>query len=93
MVSIEDYVKEKGISVPELYGKSRVFHTALAREVYWLYLKKNGLTLYEIARMFNRKQHSTVLSGIRTAKNLLSTKEEWALFCIDALNMNPDDFF
>jgi chromosomal replication initiation ATPase DnaA len=93
MITVEHYSNKTGIPTDSLLGKSRTFHVTLAREIYWLYLHKNKFTCYKIARMFNRRRHSTVLSGIKTAKNMLSTKEEWALSCIEALNMRPDEIF
>ncbi|MDR1091890.1 MAG: hypothetical protein LBL79_12520 [Prevotella sp.] len=93
MITIERYSSKTGVSTDFLLGKSRRFHISLAREMYWLYLRKNGFTYHEIAEMFGRRQHSTVSSGINTAKNMLLTKEEWALFCIEALNMRGDEFF
>jgi chromosomal replication initiation ATPase DnaA len=92
MISIENYAKETGISTQVLCGKSRVFHIALAREIYWLYLHEKKFSYSKIARMFNRKRHSTIINGVRTAKNMLSTNEEWALFYVSALNMRADDF-
>jgi chromosomal replication initiation ATPase DnaA len=93
MITIEYYSSRTGIPADTLLGKSRKFHVSLAREIYWLYLRKNGFTYKKIAQTFDRKQHSTVSSGIKTAKNMLSTKEKLALFYIEALNMRPDEIF
>jgi chromosomal replication initiation ATPase DnaA len=93
MITIEYYSSRTGIPADTLSGKSRKFHTALAREIYWLYLRKNGFTYKKIAQMFDRKRHTTALSGIKRAKNMLLTKEKPALFYIEALNMKPDEIF
>jgi phage regulator Rha-like protein len=55
-----------------------------------MYLYQNGLSHVKIAAMFGRGR-STVTCGIRTAKNLISTKEEWALFCYGKLNIKSQE--
>lgn len=93
MTTIETYSKKTKIPVKTLLGKSRKFTITLAREIYWLYLHKNGLSYSEIAAIFKRKQHSTISSGINTAKNMITTKEKQALTLINILDINPNEIF
>ncbi|MDR0734075.1 MAG: hypothetical protein LBF08_08515 [Dysgonamonadaceae bacterium] len=84
MITIKDYSEKIKIPVETMLGKSRVYDVASARETYWLYLRQKGLTVRKIAATFNRS-HSTVLSGINTAQNLIATKDEWTLSCFGKL--------
>jgi chromosomal replication initiation ATPase DnaA len=93
MTTIEHYSNKIEIPVDALLGKSRKFQVSLAREIYWQYLRKNRFTYKKIAQTFDRRQHSTISSGIKTAENLLSTKEKWALSCMEALSMSSDENF
>jgi len=71
----EDYANGIGIPLELIRGKSRKLHVAIARDVYWRYLRQRGVKLTAIAAMFDRKAHSTVHSGIKHAENLISCKD------------------
>lgn len=92
MIAIEKYAGKVGIPTEILSGKSRKYRVASAREIYWLHLRQNGLSHVEIGVMFNRGR-TTVIGGINTAKNLVSTKEEWALYCMNKLNGCTGEIF
>jgi chromosomal replication initiation ATPase DnaA len=85
MITVEKYSEDIGIPAKVLLGRSRKYPVASARDAYWLYMRQNRLRHAEIAAMFNRSR-STVISGINTAKNLISTEEKWPLFCYGKLS-------
>lgn len=53
-----------GIAVKDLLGKSRLRRIAHARFLIWFIASRQGLTLQQIARAFDR-DHTTILHGIR----------------------------
>jgi chromosomal replication initiation ATPase DnaA len=93
MITIEEYSKQVAIPTETLLGKSRKFPVTIVREVYWLYLRKNGFSYAGIAAIFSRSQHSTVSSGIQNAKNLIETGEKRALSLINILHIRRDEIF
>jgi chromosomal replication initiation ATPase DnaA len=86
MIEIEDYSAKTEIPMSELMGYSRVPKIALAREAYWYYLKKRNYRLIDIAFMFNRT-HPTILSGIRTIRNMIDTHDHSIIHYLEALEM------
>ncbi len=76
--TLENYSAIINIPIEELIGSSRIPRIALARQVYWYYLRKYTYSFDRIGRMFGRKR-PTILSGVRTIKNLIQTKDS----CID----------
>jgi hypothetical protein len=84
LISIGDYATRIDISTEILTGKSRFFKHSGARQAYWLYLRKHGLTYRRTGELFNR-HYSTIISGVRTAENLIATKNKWVLFCLEQL--------
>jgi chromosomal replication initiation ATPase DnaA len=65
-------VLEIGITKQDILGKSRKEEIAIARETYWYWLNKNGLGCRKISQIDGRRKE-TILSGIRTIKNLIET--------------------
>ena len=53
-----------GIAVKDLLGKSRMRRIAHARFLIWFIAHREGLTLQQIARAFDR-DHTTILHGIQ----------------------------
>lgn len=49
--------------------------TAEYRELTWLVMKENGYTLKTIADFFSRKNHTTIVSGLRYINGLLGYDE------------------
>lgn len=84
-ISIEEYAQRIGLSVPTIKN-SRYWGHSLARNVYWYYLRRFD-TLADIGRMFNNRRHTTIISGIRTASNLIESGDQQAIFYMQALNL------
>ena len=74
MITIKEYSIKTGIPTNELIGRSRIQKIALARQSYWYYLKTQRYKLQRIAKLFDRKSHVTIVSGIKTIENLIDTK-------------------
>lgn len=60
------------ITKEDITGRSRKEEVAIAREVYWYCLNLQGIGYRRISRMDGRARE-TILSGIRTVKNLIET--------------------
>lgn len=71
-MSLTEFSNKIGIPEEDIKGKSRKEHIAIARELYWLYLYKNGYGYRRISQIDGRKPE-TILSGIRTVRNLIET--------------------
>lgn len=72
ILTIEEYSEKTKIPVEDLKGKSRKQNIAIARELYWLYLNTNGYGYRKISQLDGRTPE-TILSGIRTIRNLIET--------------------
>ncbi|MFT3994412.1 MAG: helix-turn-helix domain-containing protein [Dysgonomonas sp.] len=90
-LTLEQYSEKIDIPVSELEGASRVPEIALARQAYWYYLKQHGIILIDIASMFNRKQHSTIISGINTIKDMIDTNNNTINRYLDAMGYNYEE--
>jgi chromosomal replication initiator protein len=66
------------VRVSDLVGPSRQAHFAQARHHAWYLLRQQGWTLTRIAHLFGRKDHCTVLHGIRKHERLT---QEGKLVC------------
>jgi len=74
-LSLAEYAFLVGIKQKDLTGRSRTRHIADAREVYWYKLHENGYSYPQIAKMFNRRNHTTVLSAKNRIEGLLGIKD------------------
>lgn len=74
-LTIEEYSDKVNISVEDLLGNSRKYEHKIPRQLYWLYLHKNGMSKRSIARKFNMA-HSSIVSGINTVSNLIETEDK-----------------
>lgn len=74
ILTLTEYSEHIGISEQELIGLSRKHKYSVPRQIYWLYLNCNGKSYRKIAKKFNRN-HTSILVGIRTAKNLIETND------------------
>lgn len=88
-IKLEEYAEKINMPVKVLTGKSRVPRIALARQTYWYYLHLQKVRLIDIARIFNRNSHSTIISGIRTVKNLVYTSDKRISLYIRILDIKP----
>ena len=63
------------ITKEDITGRSRIAPVAIAREAYWYCLNLQGVGYSEISRLDGRSR-TTVMSGIRTVRNLIETSEQ-----------------
>jgi phage regulator Rha-like protein len=70
----------------KLNTKDRYRHLTYKRFYLYNLLRNEGHTLYEIAAMFNR-DHASVIHGIKTHKDLISTKDKIYLDFVDELQL------
>ena len=67
--AIPDMVAEVyGLTVNNLTGRDRRFAYVQPRQVCWLLLYERGLTYEDIGRAFGHRHHTTVLYGVREAR-------------------------
>ncbi|MFV0587084.1 hypothetical protein [Bacteroides reticulotermitis] len=71
-MSLADFSRITGILEADLKGRSRTEKVAVAREMYWIYLNYRGMGYRRISQWDGRKPE-TILSGIRTVRNLIET--------------------
>jgi chromosomal replication initiation ATPase DnaA len=75
-ISIERFIElsnlENSITKEDIMGISRRENIAIAREMLWFCMNKNGIGTRRISRFAGRKRE-TVRSGIRTIRNLIET--------------------
>jgi len=91
-LTLEHYSEEVKVSVSELTGTSRIPSIALARQTYWYYLQQNGVILKDIANLFHRRSHSTIISGINTIKDMIDTKNNSIESYLQAIGYPFDTF-
>jgi hypothetical protein len=79
MEEILKYIEDNNLKARHRYRK-------YSYKRFYLYnlLRNEGFTLYDIAAMFNR-DHATIIYGIKTHKDLMSTKDKIYMEYIDEL--------
>ena len=89
MTDIIQYIEDN-----DLKARHRYRHYTYKRFYLYNLLREEGLTLYEIAAMFNR-DHASVIHGLKTHNDLISIKDKIYLEYIEELmlifeNYNED---
>lgn len=70
---------EFGITLKALLSERRDYGVIPARHIgYWLCRELTGASLPTIARMFLKKDHTTIISGIKNAVSLMERNEYMA---------------
>ncbi|MDR0823909.1 MAG: hypothetical protein LBN74_02370 [Prevotella sp.] len=74
MLTVDKFIElsKLNITKEDITGKSRKEEVAIAREIYWYCLNTQGFGYRRISRLDGRCKQ-TILSGIRTVKNLIET--------------------
>ena len=89
MTDIIQYIEDNNLK-----ARHRYRHYTYKRFYLYNLLREEGLTLYEIAAMFNR-DHASVIHGLKTHNDLISIKDKIYLDYIEELmlifeNYNED---
>lgn len=79
MTDIIQYIEDN-----DLKARHRYRHYTYKRFYLYNLLREEGLTLYEIAAMFNR-DHASVIHGLKTHHDLISIKDKIYLDYIEEL--------
>ena len=79
MTDIIQYIEDNNLK-----AKHRYRHYTYKRFYLYNLLREEGLTLYEIAAMFNR-DHASVIHGLKTHNDLISIKDKIYLDYIEDL--------
>ena len=64
-----------GFMLSDLIGYSRKCDISTLRFMLWAELSKAGIKLKDIARLFNRKSHATIVHGIVKAREFEEIKD------------------
>lgn len=65
---------ELEVDINEVYSKSRKRETVMVRQVFWYIMRKHtGITTTQLGAIL-RKDHATVLNGIKSVKDHLDTE-------------------
>lgn len=96
MCKIDFQSQMTGFSVEELQSSSQKEELCFARFACSLCLYKEGLTYKQIANIFNRRSHSTIMSGIKVFNQLKEAKDpkltnflaRHKCYCTNGLNNN-----
>lgn len=67
--------KDCGFVMSDLSGNSKGRNISTLRFMLWAELSKAGIKLKDIARLFNRKSHATIVHGIIKARELEKIKD------------------
>ena len=73
MCKIETQSECTGLSVEQLLSRSQKESVCFARYLCWDCLFKNKTSYSEIARMYGRDSHSTIISGINSIQDMRDT--------------------
>jgi len=75
MLGLFKFANLIGVTKQELLGNSRKQELSDARQVYYHKLYTSGYTYREIANMFNRKVHSSIMSAKKRIDSLLEVRD------------------
>lgn len=86
------YAELAGISIKDLKSKSQKRNIVSKRKTIWYILKEvDGISFPKIAIMFNKNSHTTVMSGVRSVKDLLFSKDQETRDLLLSLGMELED--
>lgn len=83
--------EQMNVSVEAMKSERRFTHIVEARQLCYFFIRKyTTLTLERTASIFNRNNHTTVLSGIERISDMINTEKKFKeiAFNIDALCEN-----
>ena len=76
---IEETAKYFNLTPEDIRGQSRTKNMALARQVAMYVIRRlTNLTLDDIGEIFDRRDHTTVLSSIRKIENSIQTSNDFS---------------
>ena len=76
ILSLSEYARLVGIKESDLTSRSRKQKVSDAREVYWYELHNTGYSYPKIARMFNRRSHTSILSAKKRIRKLIDIGDD-----------------
>jgi chromosomal replication initiation ATPase DnaA len=76
MITHEEFAKKIGISVEDMFSKSRRPEYVAARQVWWFYLSSLGYGFKEMERIYGW-DHSTVMHGVRKIGDLIRLRDKY----------------
>ena len=80
---IEEYSRILGFMESALMRRDHLPDLVIARQVWWYYLRKNGLKVTYIGRVYGYT-HATVIHGIGHAAGLIEIGDAYAIECLNA---------
>ena len=81
MTEILKYIEDNNLATRHRYR-----HFSYKRFYLYNLLRNEGLTLYDIADIFKRN-HTTVMHGIKTHKDLMATKDKIYFYYVEELKL------
>lgn len=76
-----------GMPIPAILSRSRTPSIFPARVALYSLLRAQGLSLALVAWAAGRKDHGSIVSGLRRAKHLYSANAEWQLLYVAARSL------
>ena len=83
---IDEYAKLIGIPIAGFRGRSQRPEFVIARQVWWRYLNSKKLGYSYIGRLFGYN-HSTIHHGVKHATELIDAKDDYAIECVNAIEI------
>ena len=73
-LTLAEFSRMTGLSEEVLVGRDRSRQLSTARQIHWLHLRHKKHSYDKIAKIYRRRRAS-IISGIKTIKNLIETED------------------
>lgn len=78
---LNEAANHAGVTIRALVSSTRTARICRARHAAMLALRRRGLSYPKIARILGRRDHTTVIHGVRRAIHLRSAEPDFAELC------------
>lgn len=65
-----------GVSIEQVKSSTRLYNITECRHLIWYFIRTTGMTLQAITRLYNKKDHTSVIHAINKINTLLQNDEQ-----------------
>lgn len=80
-----------GVSIPDIFSKSRKSEIVEARQLY-CYLIRKHLSLHKIGKIININ-HATVVHSVNVINKLIEVNDKRTMYLLEEISKLPKDFY
>lgn len=74
-----------GVTIEQVKSSTRLYNITECRHLIWYYARNTGMTLQAITRLYNKKDHTSVIHAINKINTLIQNDEQMK-YNVSAIN-------